>query len=126
MDINTLKALGISPEELGSRIVDQAVETLLNTTGFNPDTEEETRYESRFKREIEARVKQAVDDKIAALAAVHLVPRVGEMIENANMQKTNGYGEPKGEPKHTWPKTWTSTGEPRAKAAMTGASAASA
>lgn len=98
MDINTLKALGISPEELGSRIVDQAVETLLNTTGFNPDTEEETRYESRFKREIEARVKQAVDDKIAALAAVHLVPRVGEMIENANMQKTNGYGEPKGEP----------------------------
>ena len=68
MDINTLKALGISPEELGSRIVDQAVETLLNTTGFNPDTEEETRYESRFKREIEARVKQAVDDKIAALA----------------------------------------------------------
>ena len=98
MDINTLKALGISPEELGSRIVDQAVETLLNTTGFNPDTEEETRYESRFKREIEARVKQAVDDKIAALAAVHLVPRVGEMIESANMQKTNGYGEPKGEP----------------------------
>ena len=98
MDINTLKALGNSPEELGSRIVDQAVETLLNTTGFNPDTEEETRYESRFKREIEARVKQAVDDKIAALAAVHLVPRVGEMIESANMQKTNGYGEPKGEP----------------------------
>ena len=98
MDIATLSALGISPEELGNRIVDQAVETLLNTTGFNPDTEEETRYESRFKREIEARVKQAVDEKIAALAAVHLVPRVGEMIESANMQKTNGYGELKGEP----------------------------
>lgn len=96
MDIKTLEALGISTEDLGQRIVDQAVETLLNTSGFNPDTEEETRYESKFKREISARIQKAVDDKIAALAAVHLVPRVGELIEQADMQKTNGYGEKKG------------------------------
>lgn len=96
MDIKTLEALGVSPEELGNRIVDQAVDALLSSTGFNPDTEEETRYESRFKREIEARVQKAVDEKIAALAAVHIVPRVGEMIEQADMRKTNGYGEPKG------------------------------
>lgn len=96
MDIETLKALGISPEELGNRIVEQAVEALLSSTGFNPDTEEETRYESRFKREIEARVQKAVDQKIAALAEVHVLPRVGEMIEQADMQKTNNYGEKKG------------------------------
>ena len=98
MDIKTLEALGISPEELGNRIVDQCVEALLNSTGFNPDTEEETRYESRFKREIEARIQKAVDEKIAALAAVHLIPRVGEMIEKADMRKTNAYGEPKSPP----------------------------
>lgn len=98
MDVKTLEALGISPEELGQRIVDQAVETLLSSTGFNPDTEEETRYESRFKREIEARVQKAVDEKIAALAAVHLVPRVGEMIEQADMRQTNRYGEAKSPP----------------------------
>lgn len=97
MDIKTLEALGISPETLGDRIVEQAVEVLLNTTGFNPETEEETSYESKFKREIEKRIQKAVDDKIAALAAVHLVPRVGELIEKTNMQKTNSYGEPKGE-----------------------------
>lgn len=96
MDIKTLEALGVSPEELGNRIVNQAVEALLSSTGFNPDTEEETRYESRFKREIEARIQKAVDEKIAALAAVHLLPRVGEMIEQADMRKTNNYGEPKG------------------------------
>ncbi|SIT27943.1 hypothetical protein [Achromobacter sp. MFA1 R4] len=96
MDIKTLEALGVSIEDLADRIVDQAVDTLLSSTGFNPDTEEETRYASRFKREIEARVQKAVDEKIAALAAVHIVPRVGEMIEQANMRKTNGYGEPKG------------------------------
>lgn len=98
MDIKTLESLGINSEELGNRIVDQCVETLLNSTGFNPDTEEETRYESRFKREIEKRIQNAVDEKIAALAAVHLIPRVGEMIEKADMRKTNAYGEPKSPP----------------------------
>lgn len=97
MDIKTLESLGISPKELGNRIVDQCVESLLSSTGFNPDTDEEVRYESRFKREIEARIQKAVDEKIAALAAVHLIPRVGEMIESVNMQRTNRYGEPKGE-----------------------------
>ncbi len=95
MDIKTLEALGISPETLGDRIVDQAVEVLLNAKGFDPDTEVEARYESRFKKEIEARIQKAVDEKIAALAAVHLVPRVGELIEKADMRKTNLYGEPK-------------------------------
>lgn len=97
MDIKTLEALGISPEELGNRIVDQAVETLLSTAGFDPDSEEERSYESRFKREIEKRVQESVDQKIAALAAVHLIPRVGEMIESADMRETTRYGEPKGE-----------------------------
>ena len=95
MDIKTLEALGISTEALGDRIVDQAVEALLNTCGFDPDTEQETRYESRFKKAIEARLQKAVDEKIATLAAVHLVPRVGELIEKADMRKTNQYGEPK-------------------------------
>lgn len=98
MDIKTLESLGIRPEELGNRIVEQCVEVLLNSTGFNPETEEETRYESRFKREIEARIQTAVDEKIADLAAVHLIPRVGEMIEKADMRQTNKYGEPKSPP----------------------------
>ncbi|ARP86273.1 hypothetical protein CAL13_08725 [Bordetella genomosp. 9] len=98
MDIKTLEALGVSVEDLSDRIVDQAVDALLSSTGFNPDTEEETRYESRFKREIEARIQKAVDEKIAALAEVHLIPRVGELIESANMVKTNQWGESKSPP----------------------------
>ena len=94
MDIKTLESLGINPETLGDRIVDQAVEALLSATGFDPDSEQETRYESKFKKAIEARIQKAVDEKIGALAAVHLVPRVGELIEKADMRKTNRYGEP--------------------------------
>lgn len=99
MDLKTLEALGIniSKEEIEERIVDQAVSTLLHTTGWDPENERETRYESKFKREIEKRVQEAVDAKIGALAAEHLIPRVGELIEKTNMRKTNQYGEPKGE-----------------------------
>ena len=98
MDIKTLEALGVSVEELGNRIVDQAVDRLLSSTGFNPETEEETHYESRFKREIEKRVQESVDKKIAALSEVHVLPRVGEMIEAADMRQTNQYGEAKSPP----------------------------
>jgi len=94
MDIKTLESLGINPELLGDRIVDQAVEVLLSTHGFDPETEQETRYESLFKREIDKRIQKAVDGKIADLAAVHLIPRVGELIEKADMRKTNRFGEP--------------------------------
>jgi hypothetical protein len=94
MDIETLKALGVSPDELAERIVDQAVETLLSFTGYNEDGEKTGSYASRFRKEIEARVQASVDAKITALAAEHIVPKVGEMIESANMRRTNQYGEP--------------------------------
>lgn len=97
MDIKTLEALGITAEQLTDRIVEQAVESLLSSTGYNEDGEA-VEYETRFKREIEKRIQAAVDAKIAALAAEHVIPRVGELIEKTNMRQTNRYGEPKGDP----------------------------
>lgn len=98
MDIQTLESLGISTEDLGDRIVEQAVDALLSARGFDQETGEETRYVSKFQKEVDARIQKAVDQKIAALAAEHLVPRVGELIERANMVKTNKWGEPKSDP----------------------------
>ncbi|MCS3467120.1 hypothetical protein M2401_000841 [Pseudomonas sp. JUb42] len=97
MDIKTLEALGVSATYLQERIVEQAVHALLYSTGFDEDGDESS-YASKFKQQVEKRVQEAVDLKIAALAAEHVLPRVGEMIEAANMMKTNAYGEPKGDP----------------------------
>lgn len=94
MDIKTLEALGVSAEDLAERIIDQAVHALLYSTGFNPETEKEVTYENKFKKAIEAKIQQTVDLKIAAIASEHILPRVGEMIEKADMRKTNRYGEP--------------------------------
>lgn len=98
MDIKTLEALGISPETLGDRIVDQAVAVLLSANGFDPDTEQVISYESQFKKAIKERIQKTVDEKIAALASVHLVPKVGELIESVDMRQTNRYGEPQTPP----------------------------
>lgn len=94
MDIKTLEALGINADELANRVVDQAVDALLYSTGFNPETEEEVTYESNFKRAIEKKIQGVVDQKISEIAEAHIMPRVGEMIEKADMRKTNMYGEP--------------------------------
>ena len=98
MDIKTLEALGVSTEDLTGRIVDQAVNALLYSNGFNPETEEEVTYESKFKREIENKIQKTVDAKIAAIAAQHILPRVGELIEAANLVQTNKWGEAKSAP----------------------------
>lgn len=98
MDIKTLEELGVKTEDLTNRIVDEAVQTLLYSTGFNPETEEEVTYENKFKREIESKIQQTVDQKIAAIAAEHILPRVGELIESANMVQTNKWGEAKSAP----------------------------
>ena len=98
MDIKTLEALGVSAENLAERIIDQAVNALLYSTGFNPDTEEEVTYENKFKKAIEAKIQQTVDAKITAIADVHILPRVGELIESANMVQTNKWGEAKSAP----------------------------
>lgn len=98
MDIKTLEALGVSAEDLTERIIDQAVHALLYSTGFNPETEEEVTYENKFKKAIEAKIQQTVDTKIAAIAAEHILPKVGDLIEQADMRQTSKYGEPKGEP----------------------------
>jgi hypothetical protein len=96
MDIETLKALGMNTEELGDRIVDQAVSALLRSTGFDPENDVEVTYDTQFKKQINERIKAAIDNKISALAEKHVVPMVGDLIEKTNFQSTNGYGEPKG------------------------------
>ena len=98
MDIKTLEALGVSAECLSERIVDQAVQALLYSTGFNPDTEEEVTYQNKFKKAIEVKIQQTVDAKIASIADIHVIPRVGELIESANMVQTNKWGESKSPP----------------------------
>lgn len=97
MDIKTLEALGVIPADLAERVVEQAVNALLESVGYDSEGEEFSQA-SKFKKQINQRVQEAVDRKVDAMFAQYVLPRVGEIIEAADMRKTSAYGEPKGEP----------------------------
>lgn len=98
MDAKMLETLGITKEDLIERIVGRAVNEMLSSSGFDPESDSDVSYESKFQRAIQERVQKAVDLKISQIAEIHLIPKVGQIIENLNLRRTNNYGEPKGEP----------------------------
>jgi len=95
MNLETLEALGITKKDLINRVVEQCVEALLYNKDFDEDGNPHLCI-SHFQSEIEQKIKKTVDDKIVEIANVHVLPKIGEMIENANFQETNGFGEAKG------------------------------
>lgn len=92
-----LKALGISQEKIVELVVNQIVASVMSGTSYDEDGDE-VRCDSSFSRRVEAYVKQAIDDKVAAIAEQHIVPTIGKTIDEFVIKKTNEYGEMKGEP----------------------------
>jgi len=91
-----IEALGFTQEELQDRVVNQICETVLS--GMEYDPHEDCPVASRFEKVINARIEQQVNDTINALAEKHVLPNVAQYIEELTLQKTNEWGEKKGEP----------------------------
>lgn len=90
----TLEELGISKEELANRVVDACVTLML----MSVDTDEDSERPSQFQRQLKDQVVTKIDEAINDIAAKHLVPRIGDYIENLTIQETNKFGEERGEP----------------------------
>ena len=52
-----------------------------------------------FRERLEKRVNEKIDEAIDNVAAKHVLPNIEEFIEGYCLQKTNEWGEAKGEPK---------------------------
>lgn len=97
MDLKSLEALGITPEELINRIVDKATGDLLTSVSYNYDNDEEFTTQSTLAKKLDKKIKDHIDAKVSELADKHILPRVTEMIENITIAKTNTWGERTGE-----------------------------
>lgn len=85
-----LEDLGITKEELQTRVVEHIADNILS------DMEGYTeRVENRLQKEMEKRINAAVEDIGNRL----LLPTIVDMVEKLCIQDTNIYGEKKGEPK---------------------------
>jgi len=91
-----LEALGISKEEILGKIVDRCADSIMSADYYNEDGEK-----YRARTDVEARIvdlcRKRVDEKVQAIADAHILPFVGERIENMTLQQTNKWGEKVGE-----------------------------
>lgn len=91
----TCEQIGITQEELQERVVDGLVERILG----QPVEDDEGRVLRRtVMDEAEKRATEAINAKVDAIAAAHILPRIEAMIEGLVLQQTNKWGEKTGEP----------------------------
>lgn len=98
MDTATLQALGITPDELISRIVDKATAELLSSEAYDEDGEPTGgRFASQLRRKLDQNIAKHIDAKLDDLAQQHVLPNVAAYIENLTLQETNKWGERTGQ-----------------------------
>lgn len=92
-----LKELGFTQAELQDKVIERLCDRLLNATNYDEDGDTWIG-DSTFHTELNDRIQKAVDAKFDALAAEHVEPKLDERIQNLILQRTNEWGEKKGEP----------------------------
>lgn len=98
-----LQELGITQEELQNRVIDRICERALLARGVDADGED-TWGSSKLAQVLNQKIKERVEETINAIAAVHVLPKVTEIIENFCLTRTNEWGE---KLKHAPPVTFT-------------------
>jgi hypothetical protein len=91
-----LETLGFSKGEIEKRVIETAVDRLLQSRGWDEDGDE-TVYSSELARKLEDVIRKRIDDQVVALADKYIAPRIGETIEGLVLQETNRWGEKKGQ-----------------------------
>lgn len=94
----TLEQLGLEPEDLQQRLVVTIASSLMERTAHDEDGVISRTVPTRFANELRDKLHTAIDEQVAAIAEEHIIPRVGELIENATLQGTTEWGEKTGEP----------------------------
>lgn len=94
---DTFELLGITQEEIQQKVVDAAVERLMTTVYTDEEGDEYPRRSDWTKR-VEDAVLEAIDARVDAIAMEHVEPAIGELIDDCVLQRTNEWGDKKGEP----------------------------
>ena len=91
----TLESLGLSKEEIQSRVIDQIVRSALTSVSWDEDGND-VAISSRFASTIEDACRARIDQKIEELGELYVLPNVDRYVETLTLQETNRWGEKKG------------------------------
>ena len=85
---DTLAALGLTREDLEEKLLDRLTDKFIDN---------DYDYVQSIHRQVSEQVSSAVVDTVRAKFDEHVLPRVDALVEEATFQKTNQWGEPRGE-----------------------------
>ena len=97
MNINDLKELGFSEDDILQRVVDAIADRVLLgelSEDYDGDMVAES---SSFARKLKDKIHERIDEAVENLAEKHTLPNINEYLENLTIQSTNQWGERKGE-----------------------------
>ena len=92
-----LEQLGLTREELTDRVVQGIVSNVITTHSLDEDGHPYPR-DAKFIKQLQEYAQKAIDQKVIEIGDKHVLPKVGEMIDNLVLQKTNSWGEKTGKP----------------------------
>lgn len=92
-----LEALGISKEDLIERVVERIAASALSRNSLDEDGDEVIS-PSTLKQALDVKIRDAVSEKIDALASAHVLPNVNKYIEELTLCETNKWGQKTGTP----------------------------
>ena len=90
-----LELLGLSKEELQNRVVETIANRMMEKVYQSYDGEDAR--PTRLYTKLEQRTQQMIDKGIDDLAQKYVLPNVKDYLENLCLQKTNEWGEKRGE-----------------------------
>lgn len=94
----SLESLGLTQEEAAERVIRRIVDELMTTAVQMDEDGQPWSQESGFGRAMKKRAVEAVDKAVADIAEKHVAPNVLALVESTCLQRTNEWGEKKGEP----------------------------
>lgn len=97
MDKALIEAIGLTQEEIANRVIEKIAESIMSESGCDEDGNE-SRFRSTVARKLTERVTGAIDAAVSRIGAEVIAPNVEEMVRGLVIQKTNQWGEKRGEP----------------------------
>lgn len=91
-----LEELGFTQEELQKRVIERLCEELMYRRTSDGE-EAEWMSSTDFRKELDDKIKDGINSTIERLAEEHVLPNVSQQVEEVCLQKTNQWGEAKGE-----------------------------
>lgn len=93
IDLEALRTIGITKEELQDKVVERIVDLM-----FDGRYDEESDFAFSIESKVEEEIKRRIDLRMQEIGEQVIKPKLENLIDEFVIQKTNAFGEKKGEP----------------------------